>query len=109
MSDISPYGITQNANSELVTADELVGQRSGSIRENAVFGSAAGFSTAPYLGGPKVNKVIPPPPPLARKRCIGRDGECLAYPINGTDLCVFHTPGQTRRDRMGPGESPTAP
>jgi hypothetical protein len=93
----------------MVTANELVGERAGSIRENAVFGSAAGFSTAPYLGGPKVNKAIPPPPAPERRRCVGRDGECLAYPVGGTDLCVFHTPGQTRRDRMVNGEPPATP
>lgn len=101
MSDASPYGVTQNADREMVTADELVGEHAGSVRENAMFGSAARFSTAPFIEGPKVNKVVVPPPPPPRKRCSGRDGTCQAYPVGDTDLCVFHTPGQTRRDRMG--------
>ena len=94
MNDISPYGVTQNADAERITADELVGERAGSIRENAVFGSAAGFSTAPYV------------PPLRQRVdfCKAKGDTCKARPIRGTDLCVFHSPGQARPDRIGDTE-----
>ena len=54
MTDISPYGVTQNANAELVTADALVGEHAGSTTAEAAFGSAAGFSTAPYIPPKKI-------------------------------------------------------
>ena len=94
MSDTSPYGETQNADAEMVTANELVGERAGSIRENAVFGSAAMFSTAPYV------------PPLRQRIdfCKAKGDTCKARPIRGTDLCVFHSPGQARADRIGEPE-----
>jgi hypothetical protein len=86
MSDTSPYGVTQNADAARVTADELVGERAGSQRENAVFGSAATFSTAPYI----------PPYTNGRRtsrlgKCRGKDDTCMAYPVKGTDLCMFHS------------------
>ena len=86
MSDASPYGVTQNADAAQVTADALVGERAGSIRENAVFGSPATMSTAPYKP-PVVNGRL-------RTRigfCTGKDDTCMAYVIRGTDLCIFHT------------------
>jgi hypothetical protein len=66
MSDVSPYGITQNADAELVTANDLVGERTDqSVRENALHGSAAMFSTAPYIPPKrkKGRKVEPPAAP----------------------------------------------
>jgi hypothetical protein len=93
MSDISPYGVTQNANAEMVTANELVGDRAGSIRENAVFGSAAGFSTAPYKPPPKVERV---------GRCHGKNDTCRAPLVYGGAWCIFHLP----KDQ---GEPPAAP
>lgn len=87
MSDISPYGVTQNADAIMVTANELVGERAGSIRENAVFGSAASMSTAPYI-------------PPHYSGCEGKKRTCQAPPMRGTNLCVFHTP-------KGHGEPPT--
>jgi hypothetical protein len=89
MSDTSPYGVTQNADEAMVTANELVGERAGSIRENAMFGSAAAFSTAPYI-------------PPHYSGCHGKNSTCQAYPIRGTQWCIFHTP-------KDPGEPPTAP
>ena len=86
MSDVSQYGVTQNADAAMVTADQLVGERAGSQRENAVFGSAAGFSTAPYV----------PPYTNGRRtsrlgKCRGKNDTCEAYPVTGTDLCIFHS------------------
>ena len=91
MSDVSPYGVTQNADAAMVTADELVGTRAGSIRENAVVGSASPWSTAPYV------------PPLRERAhfCKAKGDTCKARAIKGTDLCVFHSPGQARADRIG--------
>ena len=94
MSDTSSYGVTQNADSAMVTADQLVGERAGSIRENAVFGSAAVYSTAPYV------------PPLRQREafCKAKGDTCKARPIRGTDLCVFHSPGQARHGIIGEPE-----
>ena len=93
MTDISPYGTTQNANAERVTADALIGERAGSTTAEAAFGSAAGFSTAPY---------VPPRRPASREGCCrAKNDTCKAPPIKGTELCMFHSPGQARRDRLG--------
>lgn len=91
MTDISPYGVTQNADAERVTADALVGERAGATTANAMYGSAAGFSTAPYV------------PPLRQRVdfCKAKGDTCKARPIRGTDLCIFHSPGQARHDRIG--------
>jgi hypothetical protein len=91
MSDVSPYGVTQNADAALVTADALVGTHAGTQRENAAVGSAAMFSTAPYI------------PPRSQREgfCRGKNDTCMAKPIRGTNLCVFHSPGQARADRIG--------
>ena len=42
------------------------------------------FSTAPYQPSTK-NK-------LGSNGCRGKFGECSAYPVKGTDYCIFHTP-----------------
>ena len=90
MPDVSPYGVTQNADAAMVTANELVGERTDqSVRENALHGSAAMFSTAPYK-------------PPHYSGCHGKKQTCNAYPIKGTKWCVFHTP-------KDPGEPPAAP
>jgi hypothetical protein len=91
MSDVSPYGVTQNADAARVTANALVGTHAGAMTENGAFGSAAGFSTAPYI--PPTNKRV--------GRCKAKNDTCKAYAITGTDLCVFHSPGQARADRIG--------
>jgi hypothetical protein len=84
MSDVSPYGVTQNPNAELVTANALVGERVSPVVGNSLVGSASMFSTAPYK-----------PPRSKRVTCRGKGGACQAYPIRGADLCVFHTPDDT--------------
>lgn len=95
MSDVSPYGITQHADADLMTANALVGERVSPVVGNAVHGSAAMFSTAPYI--PPRPKA---PPPLLGPRhpdrigkCLGKDDTCRAGPMRGTDWCVFHTQG----------------
>jgi hypothetical protein len=94
MSDVSAYGVTQNADAAMVTADELVGERSGSIRENAVFGSAASFSTAPYrptyIDGRLASRV---------GKCPGKNDTCQAAPIQATGRCWFHTPDDELPER----------
>jgi hypothetical protein len=92
--DVSRYGVTQNPNAEMITANALVGAPAGSTIENAAFGSAAGFSTAPYV----------PPLSQAMKRlgfCKAKGDTCKARAVRGTDLCIFHSPGQGRLDRIG--------
>jgi hypothetical protein len=87
MPDISPYGVTQNAVAEQVTANQLVGERSEHITTNAVAGSAAAFSTAPYrpdiIGGRRASRI---------GKCLGKKDTCMSPPMKSTDLCWFHTP-----------------
>ena len=86
MSDVSPYGTTQNPDAAAVTANALTGTPVGSTRENAAIAGVgpAVLSTAPYV-----------PPRSEQKRgvkgCYGRKGECGAPAIRGTDLCWFHS------------------
>ena len=88
MSDVSPYGVTQNPDAAMVTANALVGTPAGSMRENAAIEGIgpALLSTAPYI-----------PPPGERKRgpkgCTGRNGECGAPALRSNDLCWFHSQG----------------
>lgn len=86
MSDIQPYGVTQNADADLATANALVGERYGIVQANAVAGSAAMFSTAPYV----------PPRPVRQAgrdgKCRGKNDKCEAPPVKGSDLCIFHMP-----------------
>jgi len=87
MPDVSPYGVTQNADAARTTADALVGEHIPQTTENSVVGALSPDSTAPYR----------PPgalPPLTRAgRCTGKNGTCSAYPVGDTNLCIFHTPG----------------
>lgn len=81
MSDVGPYGTTQNPNADRITANALFGAPAGNTTGDAFTGmSAALFSTAPYV----------PPRPQSHG-CRGRDGHCRAYPVTGTDYCIFHT------------------
>ena len=87
MSDVSPYGVTQHATEERVIASALVGERTQMVTGNAMVGSAAAFSTAPYrpdrIGGRRVSRI---------GKCLGKKDTCEAAPIKQTDLCIFHTP-----------------
>lgn len=87
MSDVSPYGVTQHATEERVTATALAGERSDIVTANALVGGPAMFSTAPYrpdrIGGRRVSRI---------GKCKGKDDTCEAFPIRGTDACIFHTP-----------------
>jgi hypothetical protein len=68
MSDVSPYGVTQNPDAEAVTANALVGERAGLATGDQMAGvSASMFSTAPYIppvAKPK-RKVRGEPPAIA--------------------------------------------
>lgn len=101
MSDVSPYGITQHADAERVTANEMVGERVSPVIGNAQFGSAAAFSTAPYRP-PGYRK----PAGTGRKRCAGNDNTCKAWPVGDGDLCYFHEKHrkaeEVRRELAGP-------
>jgi hypothetical protein len=78
------YGVTQNANAELTTADALVGERVSPTPANATVGSPATFSTAPY---------VPPGrrSPSRVGRCVGKGDTCSAPVVHGTHLCYFHS------------------
>jgi hypothetical protein len=97
MSDISPYGVTQNPDAEAITANAMVGEHAGLVTGNQLAGvsAAAMFSTAPYLGGP----VVPHKEeyhPQGPHGCRGKGGTCRAGAVAGTDRCVFHTPKESR-------------
>lgn len=95
MADIKPYGVTQNANAEMITANALVGDNAGSMRAeqaNPDYGPAV-HSTAPYKGGPKVKTA----PPLVRRvastgqpLCIGKNDTCTAWRMKDSDYCRWH-------------------
>lgn len=83
MSDVGPYGYTQNASDQGVTANQMVGERAGSVRADAALpGLGPAFlSTAPYN---------PRKSPRRNGKCKGKNDTCEAYPKKGTDYCVFH-------------------
>ena len=84
--DISPYGVTQHADAEMVTANALVGELMGSMPFNATPASGPAFlSTAPYI----------PPGRLRESRthmCKAKDDTCRAYRVKGSDYCFAHQP-----------------
>ena len=84
--EFQSYGIIHHADADLATADALVGERISPLPENALVGSAALFSTAPYK-----------PPRHEREwfGCVGRDSKCRARPVTGTNACWFHTPKES--------------
>lgn len=83
MSEIGPYGVTQNADAASVTADQLVGDRIGVARENVSMPGAgpAMMSTAPYK----------PPAKRGRKGCYAKDGTCGSPALKGQRVCFFHS------------------
>jgi hypothetical protein len=86
----------------LVTANELVGERTDqSVRTNALHGSAAMFSTAPYLPD-----KIDGRPRGRVGHCLGKNDTCMAYVIVGTDLCYFHTPDADLPEPPPPSRRP---
>jgi hypothetical protein len=99
MSDISPYGVTQNPDENAITANEMVGERAGLMTGDQLAGvSAAMFSTAPYRGGPKVTTA---PPLKMRHRdgvplCIARNNTCQSWRLRGSEYCRWHEPGKRR-------------
>lgn len=90
--ETSPYGTTQNPDAQRTTADALFGAPVGSHQVNSIAGSAAMFSTAPY---------VPPKIPSREGFCRAKGDTCKARAVRGTELCIFHAPGQGRRDRIG--------
>lgn len=85
MSDVRPYGVTQNPDAAMVTANELVGTHVGSVIGNATVVGAgpATLSTAPY---------VPPNPHPGPKGCWAKHGSCGAPALKGERFCVFHQP-----------------
>ena len=81
MSDVGRYGVTQNADGEMITANELVGERVGGTRvDSAIAGaSPALFSTAPYAPHGRNHG------PLCAKSGCGN------YHLKGDDFCRHHT------------------
>jgi hypothetical protein len=90
--EVSRYGTTQNPDAARTTADALFGTPVGHPQQNAAIGSAAGFSTAPY---------VPPKIPSREGLCRAKNNTCKARVVGGTELCIFHSPGQGRHDRIG--------
>ena len=94
MSDVSPYGVTQNADEVMVTANELVGEHAGSVtahQADARF-SPARFSTAPFKAGPEVRKDAPV---QMRHRdgvplCAGLGNTCGMWRLKGSEYCRHH-------------------
>lgn len=86
MSDVSPYGYTDRASDQGVTANQMVGERAGLTTANASTPgvSPAFLSTAPYVN------------PAARRagKCKGKNNTCEAPPRRGTDWCIWHEPDE---------------
>lgn len=90
MSDSRPYGVTQNPDAAMVTADQLVGTRAGSVQENAAIDGIgpAMHSTAPY---------VPPRPANydGRRAALTCTREnCGQLAKKGTDYCRWHQPDE---------------
>ena len=87
MSDVSPYGVTQNPDAAAVTAEQLVGEHAGSVTEHqddARF-SPARFSTAPYQP--------PTPLPVADMADICKYKNCRQPQRTGFVYCDRHVGG----------------
>lgn len=99
MSDVGPYGVTEHADAQMVTANQLVGERAGLATGNAVAPGVgpALHSTAPYKKPkPKIRGV---------KGCCAKEGTCAAPAVRGTEYCFFHSsepvPSDGPRPRRG--------
>jgi hypothetical protein len=85
MPDVGPYGYTQNATDQGVTANQMVGERAGSTTGTAMLPSSspAFLSTAPYIDRRSPKRI---------RKCKGKDDTCEAFPKKGTEWCAFHQP-----------------
>jgi hypothetical protein len=95
--DVSPYGVTQNADAARTTADALVGTPIPQTTGNSIVGGPAFLSTAPYKPRTK--------PPPRTYGCTGRDGTCRVPVLTGTDMCLFHTRQTEAQARKEAGHS----
>jgi hypothetical protein len=88
MSDVGPYGFTDRASDQGVTANQMVGERAGSTTANATSPTStpAFLSTAPY--NPRYGKED------RKFMCRGKNNTCRAYRVRGTEWCVFHRPAE---------------
>ena len=86
MSDIGPYGVTQNADAEAVTANAARRRTrratSPRTRPTPAFGPAL-FSTAPYIATRTSRS-------LAERLRRARTTRAVRQRSSGTDCCVFH-------------------
>jgi hypothetical protein len=80
MSDIGPYGVTQHADGEMVTANALVGGHAGNVTENQTDPrfSRAMLSTAPYKK------------PGTKEKGVCAKPDCRGLAKLGTDYCRWH-------------------
>jgi len=84
MSDIGPYGVTQNPDATAITANAMVGERAGSVTGNEFVGtSAATFSTAPY---------VPPNSELKPSGRLCLKATCRNHHSRDSDYCRWHQP-----------------
>lgn len=88
MSGTGPYGVTQNADSEAITANELVGSPAGSVTAHQAGPgfSQATFSTAPYLGDVPAHRIDAGGVSL----CIGKNNTCRSWRMVGSEYCRWH-------------------
>ena len=94
MSDIGPYGVTQNADAAAVTANALVGEHAGNVtahQADARFGPAL-FSTAPFKGGPEVDRgsTATRYDDHGHPLCFGKNNTCRSWRLSGSDYCRWH-------------------
>lgn len=80
MSDVGRYGVTQHADADMMTADQLVGERIGATIGDAVAEGAgpAFLSTAPYYPNGRI----------VTKMCA-KEG-CGNYHLRGERFCRHH-------------------
>jgi len=91
MPEISPYGVTQHADADLMTANAMVGEQVTRVHQNAPYGSHSLDSTAPYRG-----------PNGGRRRCIAKGGTCKAPPMIGAETCYYHVGKEGNEPAVAP-------